>query len=369
MPAYLCVSKEGNFMTRTLLAVALILCAAVASSTLTNARAAEPFVPGTGEYLQDCCDDFENESWSYRYNLPKSSYEQDESQRGPGGMSNNGLWHEGGKRGTPDVVKRVATPAGGIEGSKGALMFATKNSGIPGTFSNSQMQDDLLMMCNRRLGRSIPIGWQPSCTVRVYLPEWEKWEKRSGPSFGMRCDCSGRNPDGTTEEFWPGMFVLFHKKTNKEGDADGAKLTIRGDKLGRDVRSVDIKEPGWWTLGMSFTSDGQVHYYAHQGVADLTAEDHLLSSYPYGMKCLVYNNFFFNVANWDTGRTWSTPWVIDDPKLYVIPPQGQTVAQLYRVKKKPQMKQQQQQVTRKGSLQQPNSVSRPETATRGKTQK
>jgi hypothetical protein len=131
---------------------------------------------------------------------------------------------------------------------------------------------------------------------------------------------------------------------------EGARLTVRGDKLGRDVRSVDIDEPGWWTLGMSFSEDGQIHYYAHKGVADLTAEDHLMSSFPYNEKCTTFNNFFFNVANWDNGRTWSTPWVIDDPKIYVIPPAGQQVANLYRVKKQPQkqvaknrMQQQQQQ--------------------------
>jgi hypothetical protein len=65
-----------------------------------------------------------------------------------------------------------------------------------------------------------------------------------------------------------------------------------------------------------------------------------MSSFPYGMKCQTFNNFFFNVANWDNGRTWSTQWVIDDPKIFVIPPQGQAVAQLYRVKKQPQRRQQ-----------------------------
>ena len=44
------------------------------------------------------------------------------------------------------------------------------------------------------------------------------------------------------------------------------------------------------------------------------------------------------MANWDNGRNWSTQWVIDDPKIFVIPPQGQTVANLYRVKAKPQAK-------------------------------
>ena len=341
-------------MNRFLPATALLFLAAASASFIERARAGEPIVPGTGEFLKDCSDDFEDPKWSYKYKLPKSSDEQDKQQRSPGGISNNGLWHEGGKRGTPDVVKRVTTPSGGLEGSTGALLIATKDSGVPGTHSNEQMQDDLLMMFNKRLGRSIPMAWQPSATVRVYLPEWDKWEKRNGPSFGMRGDCMGKNPDGSDEAYWPGMFILRNNHKTKEGEmVQAAKLTIRGDKLGRDVRSLDIDEPGWWTLGMSFSQDGQVHYYAHKGIADLTAEDHLMSSYPYGERCTSFNNFFFNVANMDNGRTWSTPWVIDDPKIYVIPPPGQQVTQLYRVKKQPQKPQQKQQVTKNRMQQQP----------------
>jgi hypothetical protein len=319
-----------------------ILITALTTLALSHARgfAATPFVPGTGEFLADCSDDFEAANWSYKYNHPKSSHEQDERQRSPGGISSNGLWHEGGKRGTPDLVKRVATPPDGIEGSTASLLFATKNSGIPGRRSNEQQQDDLLMMFNRRLGRAIPINWQPSCTVRVYLSPFEEWENRTGASFGMRADCRGRNPDGSSEEYWPGMFFLFRSETNRNIEKDFAKLTIRAGRRGNDVRSLDINEPGWWTMGMSFTADGQVHYYASPGVDDLTEQDFLMSSFPYGMKCQTFNNFFFNVANWDNGRSWSTHWVIDDPKIFVIPPQGQAVTQLYRVKKQPQRRQQ-----------------------------
>ena len=294
------------------------------------ALAAEPFVPGTGVFLEDCSDDFEDTEWSYRLNLPKSSYEQDERQRSPGGYSKNRLWHEGGKRGTPDIVRRVDTPPEGIEGSAGALMFQTRLSGVPGRVAHKQMQDDLLMKFDRRLGRSIPIAWKPSCTVRVYLPAFENWENRTGPSFGMRADCRGRTPKGETEPYWPGMFILFRSETSRGQDRDFAKLSIRANHRGNDLRSVDIEEPGWWTMGMSFTADGQVHYYASQGVDDLTEEDFLMSSFPYSYRCLTFNNFFFNVANHENGRSWSTPWVIDDPKIFVQPPAGMEVAQLYR---------------------------------------
>ncbi len=298
--------------------------------TAAAVHAGTPFVPGAGEFLEDCSDDFEDPTWAYTLKLPKSSNEQDKQTRGPGGFSNNHLWAEGALRGTPDFVKRVSPPPGGIEGSTGALMFATKYSGIPGRPSGKQQQDDLLMKFDRRLGRSIAMNWQPSCVVRVYLPEFDKWEQRSGPSFGMRCDCRGRKPDGSMEPYWPGMFWLFRKANGKSIPEDFAQLTIRSGPRGNDIRSVTAKEPGWWTMGMSFTPDGQVHYYASPGVDDLTSDDFLVSYFPYGNRCVSFNNFFFNVANFDNGRSWSTKWVIDDPQIFVVPPQGQTVAQLYR---------------------------------------
>ncbi|MEN1680099.1 MAG: hypothetical protein AAGJ46_10935 [Planctomycetota bacterium] len=318
-------------MRQTVLSL-LVVSLVAASPTRQQAKAGTPFVPGSGEFLANCSDDFEDPKWSYRLNLPKSSYEQDDNQRAPGGYSNNKLWHEGAKRGTPDVVKRVETPAGGIEGSTGAMMMQTRLSGIPGKLTGKQQQDDLLMKIDRKLRRPIPVTWQPSCTVRVYLPPFEQWENRSGPSFGMRGDCRGRMPDGETAAYWPGMFILFRSETSKQYDADHAQVSVRANGNGKDMASTKIMAPGWWTLGMSFSPDGQIHYYASEGVDDLTEDDYLTSSYAYNYRCLCFNNFFFNVANWDNGKSWSTPWVIDDPKVFVVPPEGQTVASLPRRK-------------------------------------
>lgn len=83
---------------------------------------------------------------------------------------------------------------------------------------------------------------------------------------------------------------------------------------------------------MSFTHDGQVHYYASAGIEDLTEDDYLMSSFPYGYKTMMFDSFFFNVANWENGRSWSTPWVIDDPQVFVNPVGGQSIAKLYRRK-------------------------------------
>lgn len=290
----------------------------------------EPFVPGSGVKLTMVGDNFEDATWSYIRNGAKASYEQDEAQRPPGGRSRNGRWYESAMRGQPDVVRRIATPPGGIPGSKGSMLMVTRLSGVPGEISGQQMQDDLLMSVKERLGRPIPVAWQPSCVARVYLPEFDRWENRSGSSFGVRADVQGRNREGETEPYWPGFFILFRSKTSSRYADDFAEIRIRAREDGRDVNGPKIIEPGWWTFGMSFTPDGQIHFYASPGVDDLNEEDYLYSSFPYGAKCLAFDNFFFNVANLENGANWSTPWVIDDPAMYVVPPKGRTIESLMR---------------------------------------
>jgi len=84
------------------------------------------------------------------------------------------------------------------------------------------------------------------------------------------------------------------------------------------MRGPQITTSGWWTLGMSVTPDGRVHYYAKAGIEDLTAEDHIGSAYPFGYRAERVRSFFFNVCNGDDGRTWSTEFIIDDPQVFVI---------------------------------------------------
>lgn len=308
---------------------AMLAIAVLVGFAAAPAANAEPFVPGTGVKVSAVGDNFEDPKWGYIFNSDKASHEQDGEQRPPGGRSKNGRWYEGAKRGQPDYVRRIATPPGGLPGSRGSLMLATKYSGIPGQISGKQMQDDFLMGVETRLGKPIPATWHPSVVVRVFLPEFDRWEQRSGASFGVRIDATGRTADGSVEPYWPGMFILF-RHAGKKYDHDHAQITIRARENGSDVPGPIIEEPGWWTFGISCTPDGQIHQYASPGVDDLTAEDHLYSSTPYNTKFLGFNNFFVNVANLDNGQNWSTPWTIDDPTVYVIPPRGQSVANLVK---------------------------------------
>ena len=235
------------------------------------------------------------------------------------------------KRGSPDVVKRVETPAGGLAGSTGSLYLRTRDCGIPGHPGNKQAQDDFILSA-----RPVAVGYSPNFVVRVYLPEFKDWEQRQGVSFGIRAGLQGMmtkqkpaslgkrffrgsKTESVTEmePYYPGFFIAFNPlKANPAYKEDHAQILIRSDGNGHEVAGPKITQTGWWTFGMSVTSDSRCHYYAHAGIADLTAGDHIYSSLPYGIRGDHFNTIFFNVCSADNASSWSTPWIIDDPKVY-----------------------------------------------------
>jgi hypothetical protein len=304
-----------------------VWCGVLAASTLcTSAPGPAPAaaaLPGTGRRVADFGDDFEDPEWLFVPNLPKSSNNLDRQTRLPGGASNNERWFEGAYRGLPDVVQRIATPPGGIPGSTGALLLRSLHTGIPGRPSRKIQQDDIIMGSSPSLGDQVPVSRAPNVVVRIYLPPFEQWDPVSDATFAFRASVQAtvtkRGLFGggkKLETYWPGVFIFFHSKSQGY-DRDSVQLVLRADNNGQDFLGPEITEPGWWTFGMSFTSDGKVHYYASPGVDDLTEADHLATQNPYGWRCEYFHTVFFNVINQDNGRSWSTPWVIDDPAMYV----------------------------------------------------
>lgn len=314
-------------------AAAFVLCLL---QTSTQAAPPNAIVPGTGVQLTQVGDDFEDEGWEYQPLNPKSSEDIDEQQRLPAGKSVNGRWYEGIKRGHPDVVKRVPTPEGGLEGSTGAMLMKSLQTGIPNRPSGTMHQDDFIANVQYRLGGPVSVAQTPSVTTRVFLPPIAEWEKRSGPQFAFRAAVETTIQETKTnflfpvtrdkeEIYWPGMFICLESKHQTKKEHDYAYIRIRSDRRGIDFKGPAIETTGWWTLGMSFTPDGMVHYYAKPGIDELTQDDYITSQYPYGYRCERFRTFFYNVVNSDDGKTWSTSWIVDDPKMYVI--QGQRAAQ------------------------------------------
>lgn len=313
-----------------------VIAAAMATWGLSPASAQRPVVPGTGTELTQVGDDFEDADWAYIPNHPKSSEDVDDKQRPPMGRSSNGRWYEGVKRGHPDVVKRVETPAGGLPGSRGALMLRSRDTGIPGRPSGRMHQDDFVCNVQYRLKRQISVNEVPSVTTRVFLPPVAEWEKRSGPHFGFRLALEttamieqriGRTrltrKEKGEEVYWPGMFIEFESKAKSRKENDYAHLRIRGNSRGGDFRGPQITTTGWWTLGMSVTPDGMVHYYAAPGVDELTEDAYITSQFPYSYRAERLRTFFYNVCSQDNGRQWSTTFIVDDPKVFVARPMQQ----------------------------------------------
>ncbi len=288
-------------------------------------------VPGTGNLMN--YDDLEDVNWGYTHNFPKSSKEEDENIRYPLGFSTNRMWSESPKRGSPDTIRRCETPAGGLTGSTGSLYLRTRDSGIPGYPGSKQAQDDFILAA-----RPVAVGYSPNFVVRVFLPEWEAWEQRQGVSFGIRVGLQGmmtkeqpvtgakrffrtKKTESVTEmePYYPGFFIAFNPVT-ANNKSPYAQVLIRSDHMGREVPGPTIKQTGWWTFGMSVTADSRCHYYAHAGITDLKANDHIYSSLPYNIRGEHFNTIFFNVCSADNASAWSTPWIIDDPKVYYSGP-------------------------------------------------
>lgn len=313
-------------LIRKLINVVAATMLVVGGSTLANAQV----VPGTGEKLTEIGDDFEDENWTFIPNLPKSSNNIDKQVRYPSGQVNNNRWFESLLRGQPDVVERVATPAGGLPNSKGAMKLRSVQTGIPGAPSYKMQQDDFIMNGNNRFGGTIQAMWSPNAVARVYLPPFEQWEKRTGSSLGFRMETLThvmKPAEGklfrkvgkvrTLDQAWPGMFIQLNSKADGVNKEDSAVFVIRADEYGQDfVAGPVIKETGWWTLGMTLSPDGRVHYYAAKGTGPLRPSDHIATKMPYGEPNLQMNTVFFNVMSADNGRTWSTEWIIDDVEIF-----------------------------------------------------
>lgn len=321
---------SSEFARSRLIARLTILACLLGNSSLALAQS---LVPGTGVQIKDVGDDFEDAQWTYVFNNPKNSSELDGHSRLPDGFSKNRRWFEGPMRGQPDILRRVETPEGGISGSTGSLLMRSLQTGTPGRPSGKNQQDDFVVNTVARLGRRIPVAWGPSVVVRVWVPPFDEWEDRTGNSFALRTGNWGFRPkgEGKIEEYWPGMFFWFRSKTNRKYKEDSACILVRSGQNGVEFRGPELTAGTWWTLGMSFPSNGQIEYYAKEGVEDLTTADFIAARNPYGFRCESLETTFFNVINGDNGRTWSTSWIIDDPSLFL----ARRDVPLARAKKKP----------------------------------
>jgi hypothetical protein len=273
-------------------------------------------IPGTGLVIVQAGDDFEDPAWTFNHNFPKSSQNLDGNARTPQGVSANGRWEEGLTRGQPDILERVATPTGGLSGSTHCLRVRSQNSGVPGSPSGNPQQDDLIGRIVQISGVGvIPVSRQPSLIARIRIPPPEQWENTVLSALSFRVGVEGTN--GLKN--WPGMFFQLNRA------ARTVTLIGRANELNQDffltaAFSYDeflAPRNGWMTVGLSFTNDGRMHYYAGLGAGSLGAANLLNSRFPGNQPVKQLEYFFSSTVNTDNGSTWSPEFHLDDVRLTV----------------------------------------------------
>lgn len=289
---------------------------------------AGPFAPGTGVREEHVGDDFENTGWTYIPNNPKCSQELEggAGYRPPAGISFNRRWIESTYRGHPDYIARIATPAGGVPGSAGAMLMRTLNSGRlipPGAPTYTVQQDDFMTdttWLERQIvytsgattnwAHVVPVSCRPSVLVRIYLPPFSQFPQQleQHDVFALRTQMYSQGSSGPN--YWPGIWLRYYRP------GGAVYFRIRAAENGSDYYVTSTTTPGWYTLGMSFSEDGMVHYYAAGGVGALTETNRLASHRPYGLSAAFLNEFYFCVTSPDDGVTWSADWIVDDMFLY-----------------------------------------------------
>ncbi len=305
----------------------------IALASPTHQADAQALIPGTGTRVAEVGDDFEDPAWAYNLNLPKVFNHDDTAlaKNQPLGRAVNDRWYEGSKRGQPDIIQWVATPPEGLPGSTGALYLQSQQTGGSHP-SRSQQQDDFVCNVHEQIGRT-SVSRGPSVVTRVWLPPIENWERRSGCHFAFRIalesDAYGsssygrfRQVSSSDEEgiYWPGFFLNRELKpdpTGKSAGTDRLQFWMKATSKSMRIDGPEVTQLGWWTLGLSVSPNGEVHYFAKPGTEDLTAEDHIASAFPFGYRAVRFRSFFFNVCNGDDGQTWSTPFIVDDSFVYL----------------------------------------------------
>ena len=238
-------SEHENFDEALLAALGVLIFGAIETQQLLAQR---PVVHGTGAEIIGVADDFEDPEWNYIPRNPKSTEDIDEKQRGPMGRTTNGRWYEGIKRGHPDIVQRIETPAGGLPGSNGAMLLKSKFTGIPNKPSGKMAQDDFVANVQYRLRRKLKVSEVPSVTTRVFLPPVSEWETRTvrisvfvshlkRPRWlkkNLVLEFSKTTREMGNEIYWPKMFIEFENKNQSGKEDDYATIRIRGNRRGKD---------------------------------------------------------------------------------------------------------------------------------------
>jgi hypothetical protein len=285
-------------------------------------------LPGQGQ-LRDplASEDFEDPAWVYTYNNPKSQLDGGRSANIPAGESTvgytiRGTWYprfiEDTYRGHPDTIERTTARAAS---GAAALRLSTVDDSVSRIDAVSWQQRQAVTPEG-----FIPASEKPSAIVRVYVPDPKGTPGWGGEDIFLLMGMVG----GSFGQRWP--WCGAHEDENAPGFYTWACWTGGGTdddpfiyNTYTNMPRLQIKGPGWWTIGTSVESNS-LDFFIHEGLGAIEMSDHVGT---------VRRGTITEIYGMPGGTVWmerastNSPmpdWIVDDMDFYSgFPPPELTI--------------------------------------------
>lgn len=166
----------------------------------------------------------------------------------------------------------------------------------------------------RQFPRPVLNSERPFCVAHIWLPPFNEWP--TTPNYnGNYIYCGFRVTETRTQQgalLYPGIFL------GRDGTNNPVLYT-------RILAGFDgprgLLVSGWWTVGIGWSAEGVISFYAAPGKVELTETDKFATDtalFPVLMKSV---NGWFLDCSVEQGATVSSPWYFGDVQLFAdIPP-------------------------------------------------
>lgn len=275
-------------------------------------------VLGRTDRLDNISDDFEDPNWEYdRQNHISSN----RFWRGSPGLKGS----DKSDRGDPEILERVTPPKDGKTGSTGALKIGTN---LPDD-DNNPTQDDLRTLSfEEKLERKLTRIDQPVFIMRIWLPSFDQLEKNH--QFGFRLEAQSND---TPNSYYPSIWLRYNhilQRKDRNYVFRGSHFFFRIFYLdGSNMKYCEeyggpIKQPGWWTIAITFDENGVCYYYARPGVDALSEENKIFDDIQFniksGKKALLMDHVNAGLISlgYQKEGNISPRFVIDDYEVWTV---------------------------------------------------
>lgn len=237
-------------------------------------------IPGTGDIVQKL--DFEKEvegesDFSYNH-----------------GWAGQGYGLTGTQRGAPESIKVVHTPSSNVFSGKKSLQFYSHNrnsqwrtdhhtTGTEYDNPDKEQQDDFFMPIIKKQGEK---GWvatdTPAVLMHIYTEGISSTDEHQYTSLRMPIvsKINRKYKGKNVRPWWPGIWIYQKPSSNKYIIKLRRPASSSMDVPFNFPEAKKIQESTWWTLGLSITPDGNIHYFLTDSyVKNLTMKHYLTSSF------------------------------------------------------------------------------------------